>query len=278
MNGNGVQSCRICGERAALVLTGREINTYPLVRCPACGTYMASRRPEPAELAQTYDEMFSGGDYARHRDEFEQLRAGRTLPQPFRSRMLKRVERLSRGRSVVEIGGGSGAFGVLARSRGWSYRGYDVSGVAAGYARELGLDAHVFDGSSVPPLEPASADLVVMWEVIEHVWDVQEYFRVIHQALRPGGQFVCSTPNYLRPAYQRTDDWGVGMAPPVHLNFFTRESLQYALQRSGFASVHVFKRRLFRPSSAAPQALLQSARRLLSLEEPPTIYAVAARS
>ena len=115
------------------------------------------------------EDVFERGGYEQHRAEFELIKSGKPPHEFYRGRLLKRIQRMCNGRSLIEIGGGTGSFGVLVKSRGWNYVNYDISEVAVNFCRELSLEAYCFDGGSPPPLFPQSADAVVMWEVIEHV-------------------------------------------------------------------------------------------------------------
>lgn len=47
------------------------------------------------------------------------------------------------------------------------------------------------------PLADGAFDLVVSFQVIEHVWDVAGYLRSMRRVLRPGGELIVSTPNRL---------------------------------------------------------------------------------
>ena len=206
------------------------------------------REPTSEEISKLYDGLFHTGGYDAHRLEFERLKAGRAVRDTYRRHILKRLEGSHPGRRLVEIGGGTGAFGVMARSRGWQYTDWDISDVAVNCARALSLDAQRFDAGSAPPLSRNSADVIVMWEVIEHLWKVREYLEVIREALVPGGVFVASTPNLRRTEYLESLTHGPSLsAPPLHVNFFTADSLANAVQSVGFARVEIVQRRFHRP-------------------------------
>ena len=271
----GAQPCRFCGSDRSLASTGRVVGDYELFEHDCCGTIGVREEPSPEELARIYDALFEEGDYHQHRSEVEAIRAGRQVGGRYRRWLLNRVASRAPGRRLVEIGVGSGAFGVMAQSMGWQYSGFDISAVAVDFARQAGLQATQFSASGPPNLQPASADLIVMWEVIEHVWDVCGYLRAVVKALAPGGALLLSTPNYLREAYQRGDDWGRQMRPPVHLNFFTEQALRIVLNRRGLQEVRVYKRRLFSPSPRNLTGVHRSLRLALEIEESPTLYAIA---
>jgi SAM-dependent methyltransferase len=189
--------------------------------------------------------------------------------------MLRRVGKMVSGRRLVEIGGGTGAFGLDAKRRGWDYVNYDISEIAVGFCTELGLDARTFTPAGPPPLERGSADLVVMWEVLEHVWDVKGYLEVIRASLRPSGLLLLSTPNYDAPVLRERDNWGVLSSPPIHLTFFTRPTLERTLHACGFGCAKVFAKRLWRPSWTSLASWSRSLRFLLRPDESERLYAIA---
>jgi SAM-dependent methyltransferase len=278
-NGN-TRKCRICGKHAQPASTMVVSNGYALESCVDCQTVMVGEPPEDEGFKGIYDQLFSdgGGAYENHRASFEKMKAGGMPRIRFRSRLLKSVEAMCEGRRLIEIGGGTGSFGMLASSRGWRYTDFDISGVAVDFARKLSLDAHVFRAGDAPPLAPQSADVIAMWEVIEHVWNVNQYLQAIRDALRPGGVFLFSTPNYARRAYQASIGNGTsGSSPPVHINFFTKESLEKSLSACGFTSVRIVRQRLHKPAPTL-HSIVDNLRIALSLDESKTLYGVACKS
>lgn len=205
--------------------------------------------------------------------EFEKLRSGKKVWLPYRTWLLRNVERAVAGRRMVEIGGASGTFGMVAVSRGWSYIGFDISETAVHLSKQLGLDARLFEVDTVPPLPEQSADCVVMWEVIEHVWNVHEYLLKIYRSLTDGGVLLLSTPNFEQRGYKESlAKPGLG-SPPIHINFYTAKSLDYTLRTAGFGRIRVFARRVYFPKPSRAN-VLKYTKMFLGFEPGKTLYAI----
>jgi 2-polyprenyl-3-methyl-5-hydroxy-6-metoxy-1,4-benzoquinol methylase len=269
-----LEECRICGQRGKLNEIQIVRNGYKLAYCTACKTVLTTNRPDLQELGDMYNQLFSHGAYEEHRAMFAAIKAGKPAWGFYHKRILRKIEQLCGGKDLVEIGGGVGAFGVLATSRGWHYVDYDISEVAVGIARQLGLEAYTFRPEEYPPLAPFSTDVLFMWEVIEHVWDVHGYLDVIWQTLRPGGLFVLSTPNY--NYMESCPHWGPLSTPPIHCNFFTEQTLGKILQIHGFSLIKIVRKKFYRPRINF-RSILFSVRQALALDEPMTLCAVARR-
>jgi hypothetical protein len=162
------EKCRICNSQTGFEDHGRIINGYPLFQCPACGTvFVKTPSKNSLDNSEEYDDLFSQRAYEMHRKAFNQyLAKGRVPLEFYRQYILKKLEKYVGGRDCVEVGGGVGTFGKFCVNRGWNYIDYDISSVAVNFARQLGLNAEVLD-PELPKIRPAN--VVVMWEVIEHI-------------------------------------------------------------------------------------------------------------
>ncbi len=151
--------------------------------------------------------------------------------------------------------------------------GFDISETAVNLSRQLGLDARLFEVDNVPPLCQQSADCVVMWEVIEHVWNVHEYLVRIYESLTDGGALLLSTPNFEQRGYKESlAKPGLG-SPPIHINFYTTRSLESTLQAAGFHKIHIFVRRLYF-FKLSKVNVVKYAKMFLGFEPGKTIYVI----
>jgi SAM-dependent methyltransferase len=107
---------------------------------------------------------------------------------------------LARGKRVLDAGCGAG-YGAaeLAEVAGWVV-GADIAAEAIDFARQ-NYRRHnlLFERAccAALPHRPGSFDLVVAFEVIEHLANWRELVLEARRLLAPGGQFVVSTPNRL---------------------------------------------------------------------------------
>jgi SAM-dependent methyltransferase len=108
--------------------------------------------------------------------------------------------RMSRGKRVLDAGCGAGYGSAELAKSALSVVGVDSAAEATGYAREhYRLPNLQFEQASCGalPHPDATFDLVVAFEVIEHLQAWREFLLEERRVLAPTGQFIVSTPNKL---------------------------------------------------------------------------------
>lgn len=119
-----------------------------------------------------------------------------------------------------------------------SVRGLDADPWAVTYAREhygASRSRLSFDTCDLDTLDaqaPASYDLVVSFETIEHLADPARFVQACRRLLTPGGRLLCSVPN------EWVDETGKD-PNPFHLHVFDRARLE-SLCSTAFAIEHVY--------------------------------------
>jgi ubiquinone/menaquinone biosynthesis C-methylase UbiE len=110
------------------------------------------------------------------------------------------ARRFSRGRVVVDAACGDGyGAAMIAREGAACVYGFDISAEAVREAHDrFACDAGVrFSKADVTnlPLPDNHVDVYLSFETIEHVADDQMLVAEAVRVVKPGGTFVCSTPN-----------------------------------------------------------------------------------
>jgi ubiquinone/menaquinone biosynthesis C-methylase UbiE len=147
--------------------------------------------------------------------------------------------RFAAGRKVLDAGCGTG-YGAAELTGAASVTGIDIArdAVAHGQTTKTGRLPHcsfVQAFVEAMPFRAASFDLVVAFEVIEHIADWRGLLREVRRVLAPHGLFIVSTPN--RAYYNESR--GREGPNPYHVHEFEFEEFREALQEF-FPQAEVF--------------------------------------
>jgi SAM-dependent methyltransferase len=115
--------------------------------------------------------------------------------------------RLSRGKRVLDAGCGAGYGAAELAKSALRVVGADIAAEAVSFAREHYRLPHLtFEQASCTalPHPDAAFDLVVAFEVIEHLAGRRDFLLEVRRVLAPTGQFIVSTPNKLYYAESRS--------------------------------------------------------------------------
>lgn len=137
------------------------------------------------------------------------------------------------GRDVLEAGCGEG-YGadliatVARRVIALDYDEAAVAHVRGRYSRVEAMQANLAE----LPLPDESVDVVVNFQVIEHLWDQPQFIRECARVLRPAGLLMVSTPN--RITFSPGRDTPVN---PFHTRELNADELSELLVDGGFRDV-----------------------------------------
>ena len=227
--------CNICGSmQTKPYLTLRDRFTgdlFRIVNCDNCGLKYLNPRPSKSGLAHYYPKEYEPyatkgtGSFNWH---------GRRM----RHLQLNFVERFRPARgNLLDVGSATGNFLTVARDRGWSVHGIEISEEAASIAK-VNYNLETLVGAVEDVLQDNEIyDVITMWDVLEHLRDPMGVLSKCHQALKPGGFIIMSIPNL--DSYDRYlfgASW-VGWEIPRHFYFFDEHTLARLLSEIGLAVI-----------------------------------------
>jgi len=151
------------------------------------------------------------------------------------------LDAVGSNRRVLDVGCSSGYLSQPLSQRGNTIVGLELDPAAAREAEQWCERVLVGDIETMElPLEPASFDVIVCGDVIEHLRDPTATLARLRPFLRPGGTLVASTPNIanwairlslLAGRWRYTDR---GLLDRTHTHLFTKATLVEAFERAGF--------------------------------------------
>ena len=152
-------------------------------------------------------------------------------------------------RRVLDAGCGNGSFTASLADAGFDMYGIDLSESGVRVAtREQGgkakfAVASVYDDYRTVFPGVDSFDAVVAIEVVEHLYNPRELVRRAHEALRPGGLFIVTTPywgyfkNVALALTNRIDRALTALWDGGHIKHFSRRTLSTLLLERPFEMV-----------------------------------------
>ncbi|MBW1769037.1 MAG: methyltransferase domain-containing protein [Deltaproteobacteria bacterium] len=184
--------CPHCQGHSTFLFTATDTNrrvsseSFQYYRCAVCGLIFLF--PIPDNLAQFYDHGYysaPGSTRQVTRQEKHELAKLDLL--------LKYVER--RGK-LLEIGPGRGSFAQLAKEAGFAVEAIEMDKETCLYIeKSLGIRAYLTDQPDQVLSTLGEYDVIVMWQVIEHLRSPWRTLRSAAMHLSEGGILVIATPN-----------------------------------------------------------------------------------
>lgn len=200
-----------------------------IAKCLQCGLIQVPKSDHPKDLEGLYanviDKDYLNNLYAKKKTF---TRAYRRI-EPF----------LTHKGNLLEVGSYLGLFLSEAQRHGWKVTGIEPSRWASDYAK-LNFGHNVINGNLevVAPTLTELYDVVVSWDVLEHVRDPAEWLRIINGKMRNGDTLALSTLDIASwfPRFMgRRWPWIMEM----HLFYFDSAVLQQMLQDAGFDVIYV---------------------------------------
>ncbi len=205
---------------------------YELWKCASCGFIFTQNVPGPEEIGKYYQSQ----EYISHSDtkkgmmnRLYHMARGFMLGEKFRM-----VRRAAKGKSLLDIGTGTGYFPGFMKKKGYLAMGVEMDPKAREFAEmEFGLKVFSPEEFTGQKIE-GRFDIITLWHVLEHVHDLHLYMERMKEYLEPEGTLVVALPNHGAFDARHYREYWAGYDVPRHLWHFTPSTLKYLAEKHGF--------------------------------------------
>jgi len=211
------------------------IQSWNIVECCSCGFVYVNPRLVRSELLKIYTSNYFDnkevGYY--HYTENKNLR---------KANFTKWVKNAlpfftpSSPTKALDVGCAAGYCLDVFRELQWKAYGIELDKDLAASLRQQGY--YIFDTPLTTLTTTEKFGFISLFDVIEHLTDLQANMAMLHSLLEDDGIVVLVTPNYQswqRRLFQKK--W-FQFKPIEHINYFTRSSLTQLAESTGFSVVH----------------------------------------
>lgn len=266
--------CKICNGEI------EQINEkFNLGKCSNCKFIFCLTIFSQEQFIKVYDDLYNkeNSEYQRHsKTEFDQIVKKQIIKIGYnRAKLIKRNILKLNCQSVLEIGSGIGLIGAYIRSKNdkIDYRGIELDKEAFYKSQQLKLNTINGDFREMDKIEE-QFDVIMLWEVIEHLQDLNVFMDLAYKKLKVNGRIILSTPNYNKIVNYptREKDQLFQNEPPVHLNFFTITSIKNVFYSFQFQNIKVRIKKYPYLELSKRRFYINFVKAIFNRYEGPTIY------
>ncbi|MGB3776427.1 MAG: class I SAM-dependent methyltransferase, partial [Leeuwenhoekiella sp.] len=177
---------------------------------------------EPKPGLNELDKYYESSEYISHTDSnknFTEFLYQLVKKWTF-SYKFKLISNFSKGSKILDLGAGTGDFLAEAKVRNWQVDGIEPNNNARDLALKKGI-ALKNDKSEISD----TFDVISMWHVLEHVYDLMEYIKFLKRHLKAQGLLLIAVPNYNSYDAKFYGSQWAALDVPRHLHHFSSSAI-----------------------------------------------------
>lgn len=204
---------------------------FKIDECTHCGFHFTN----PVPLAENLEKYYKSEDYISHSSNKKGLI--NSLYHLVRSRTLKQkvkwVKNEAHGDQLLDIGSGTGHFLKIANANGFKGIGVEPNPEARDFAHKNNEVRSVAQ-EDLYKIDKKSFDVITMWHVLEHVYNLREDLQRISEILNNNGKLFIAVPNMNSFDARYYRNYWAAFDVPRHLYHFKQCDIARLLLDFGF--------------------------------------------
>jgi SAM-dependent methyltransferase len=216
-------------------------NTFSYDHCDQCGTLFQSPRPE----AEFFEEIYSTSESSSYWAEVFFPAVAEARREKIFNPRVDRIAEICKDKnininSIIDVGAG---YGIFLEEWKKCFCNVDAlaiepSSVLSNKCREKGLTVVEEFVENVSGYDNF-ADLVVCFEVFEHVYSPFDFIKTLIRLTRPGGYILISSLGIDGFDLQVLGEKSNQISPPYHINFLSVQGFEQLFKRVGLTDITI---------------------------------------
>jgi len=231
-----IQNCPVCGSpHSSLKFKAKDYTVsnemFHIVSCDSCRLIYTNPRPAAHEAGPYYH----ASAYISHSDTNEGIvnklyHAVRKFTLQSKTNWIESEKKGNR--ELLDVGCGNGHFLAAAKQKGWNINGVELDPETAARAANLtGLSI----APSLKEIDPEKEfQVITLWHVLEHVYELDEYFNFFKSRLNKDGKLLLALPNPASFDAGYFEEYWAAYDVPRHIYHFTPATIAALAQKYGF--------------------------------------------
>ena len=209
-------------------------DTFTIVQCKNCGFKFTNPRPDGIEIGKYYESE----EYVSHSDSGKGII--NFLYKKVRNYTINKkvslVNSLSKDKTILDIGCGTGAFLNACKGNGWKIEGIEPSDGARDFAK-TNYNLEINPENKLATMATSSFSIITMWHVLEHVHLLNDRIEELKRLLKKDGTIIIAVPNCDSWDAEYYSEFWAAYDLPRHLYHFTPDTMGKLLEKHSLTIV-----------------------------------------
>lgn len=233
------ESCPLCkGKNLNFFISSEDYflthEVFNIDSCSDCGFKFTNPRPDLKDLPKYYETTAYISHSNTHKGLINKIyHLIRLYAIHSKIRLIKKF--IQQG-SILDIGSGSGEFLKEIQKKHFLGTGIEPNPSARDFSIEH-YQLNIIDEPEIKNLLQSKFNVITMWHVLEHVYDLDERIKQIQNLLNENGILVVAVPNTKSWDAKHYGKYWAAYDLPRHLYHFEQATLIKLFQKYGFKLV-----------------------------------------